>query len=189
MNTPTTPESESASTEGTASSGSGAAAAPPPYTGNIVPPLLMPRMLQIARILVPSDFSTRSDQAAEYAARLAKEFKAEIHLLHVPAPETAANEAAPSSHEETRTSAERKLLAVRDQLTATGVAIQVHVCFGEPPAEIIKFAAASAADVIVIGAQGHAGMRDALAEGTAERVIHRAPCPVLVVRDHGCLPP
>jgi nucleotide-binding universal stress UspA family protein len=52
---------------------------------------------------------------------------------------------------------------------------------GNPVDEIIAAATAWAADLIVMTTQGHAGALDALRGSTTERVLRRAPCPVLAV--------
>lgn len=52
---------------------------------------------------------------------------------------------------------------------------------GDPVDEIIATATAWAADLIVMTTQGHAGVLDALRGSTTERILRRAPCPVLAV--------
>jgi nucleotide-binding universal stress UspA family protein len=47
--------------------------------------------------------------------------------------------------------------------------------------EIVRLAREREVDVIVVGMHGHGFLAHALAGSTAERVLHRAPCPVLVV--------
>jgi nucleotide-binding universal stress UspA family protein len=52
---------------------------------------------------------------------------------------------------------------------------------GDPVDEIVATAAAWAADAIVMTTRGHAGVLDALRGSTTERILRRAPCPVLAV--------
>jgi nucleotide-binding universal stress UspA family protein len=47
--------------------------------------------------------------------------------------------------------------------------------------EIVRLARERQVDVIVVGMHGHGFLAHALAGSTAERVLHHAPCPVLVV--------
>ena len=49
---------------------------------------------------------------------------------------------------------------------------------------IIKFAKENDMDLIVIGTQGRSPLTDALVGSAARTVIHRAPCPVLVVHPY-----
>lgn len=47
--------------------------------------------------------------------------------------------------------------------------------------EVVRLAREHGADVIVVGMHGHGYLAHALVGSTAERVLHHAPCPVLVV--------
>jgi nucleotide-binding universal stress UspA family protein len=49
---------------------------------------------------------------------------------------------------------------------------------------ILREAADWHADLIVMPTAGHHGLMDALAGSTSERVVRRAPCPVLTVPVH-----
>ena len=51
-----------------------------------------------------------------------------------------------------------------------------------PTLEIVRLAAEERADMIVMGTQGRTGLDRLLLGSVAERVIRRAPCPVLTVR-------
>jgi nucleotide-binding universal stress UspA family protein len=47
--------------------------------------------------------------------------------------------------------------------------------------EIVRLARERQVDVIVVGMHGHGYLVHALAGSTAERVLHHAPCPVMVI--------
>ena len=53
---------------------------------------------------------------------------------------------------------------------------------GKPSAEIIRHAAENEVDMIVLGMHGKGMLDQALFGSTTERVVRRAPCPVLTVR-------
>ena len=53
---------------------------------------------------------------------------------------------------------------------------------GKPDTEIMRYAAERDIDLIVMGTHGRTGLAHALMGSVAERVVRRAPCPVLTVR-------
>ena len=63
-----------------------------------------------------------------------------------------------------------------------GVTVTELVVQGKPSAEIIRHAAENAVDMIVLGTHGKGMLDQALFGSTTERVVRRAPCPVLTVR-------
>ena len=67
-----------------------------------------------------------------------------------------------------------------------GIAVEADVLHGKPFVEIIRAARDASADVVVIGSHGASGLAETLFGSTAERVVRKAPCAVLVVRhpDH-----
>jgi nucleotide-binding universal stress UspA family protein len=60
--------------------------------------------------------------------------------------------------------------------------VEVATAIGEPAHEILAFAKAQHADLVVIGTHGRTGLQHALMGSVAERVVRRATCPVLTVR-------
>ncbi|MCE9529497.1 MAG: universal stress protein, partial [Planctomycetales bacterium] len=72
-------------------------------------------MIQLSRILLPTDFSKYSAEATKYACALAEKFDAELHSLHVlethlsATPEFAAGLALPTSIKENREICEQLL--------------------------------------------------------------------------------
>jgi nucleotide-binding universal stress UspA family protein len=53
---------------------------------------------------------------------------------------------------------------------------------GETPQQIVEVAASASADLIVIGTRGMTELRSLLLGGVANKVVHHATCPVLLVR-------
>ncbi len=148
----------------------------------------------IRRILVPVDFSPCSRSALELAATLATRFDASIDVLHVwepPAyvpidtalatigsgpPQTLVQIA----HAEATEDLEALLVGLDKRSVGE---IAGRVASGDPVDVILEAAAAGPYDLIAMGTHGRAGMRHLLMGSVAERVIRRAPCPVLTVRD------
>jgi universal stress protein A len=146
-------------------------------------------MPEIRRILVPTDFSPHSNEATAWAADLAGRYGASIMLVHVYQPVSmilpegfvlkSADEIATLLH-----SLDSALAEARAQLAriAPGVAIDSALLQGSPFAEIVRHAREGGYDLIVIGTHGRTGLRHALLGSVAEKVVRKAPCPVLTVR-------
>lgn len=146
-------------------------------------------MPAIERILVPTDFSPHSTEATAWAAELAGRFGASITLVHVFQPVSmilpegfvlkSADEIA-----SLMSSLDAALMQARDQLSslAPGVSIDSVLLEGAPFAEIVRHARDNGFDLIVLGTHGRSGLRHALLGSVAEKVVRKAPCPVLTVR-------
>lgn len=147
-------------------------------------------MIELGQILIPTDFSDSSRQAAEYGCELAKRFGAQIHLLHVIEPLVAAMPSAGAPLPESLlTDAERTAEKQLQEWHATEFeqASQVTraAIRGTPFVEIVRYSKDHEIDLIVIGTHGRSGLMHALIGSVAERVVRKAPCPVLSVRPQG----
>lgn len=146
--------------------------------------------LCLNRILVPTDFSSLSKKALEYATTLAKQLGAELTLVHVLAPEippTFDGYLIPSpiaSPEIAPTQEKKELKALVSAARRSGVQ-EVHSMIrrGLASHEIVDTAKELNIDLIVIATHGYTGWKHFCIGSTAERVVRAAPCPVLVVRE------
>lgn len=124
-------------------------------------------------ILVATDFSDCAADAAEMAADLAKHYDAAVELVHV---------AKPADHAG-RPKLEAQLGEAGVAINDAGVAlVKSHVLRGTPDEAILAHAASIDANLVVMGTNGHQGLKHAIIGSTAEKVVRRAPCPVLTVR-------
>jgi universal stress protein A len=62
------------------------------------------------------------------------------------------------------------------------VKLKTHVVAGHPVRDIVDLARDLKADLLVVGASGHSALYDRMIGSRADRIVHLAPCPVLVVR-------
>ncbi len=143
-------------------------------------------MLSLSRILCPTDFSEVSTKAEVYATALAGHFDATLHLLHIdpPMPIMAPYGEIPVDvrlFEEQREQAQLDLAAARDRARATGVVTETAIRGGHAAREILAAAEEQEADLLVIGTHGRGGVEHLLLGSVAEKVVRRAPCPVMVV--------
>ena len=148
---------------------------------------LVPQVLHLKKILVPTDFSPASDHAFKYAIKFAERFGAELTLIHVlaPAPPTAADLAtAPTFSNEELYTAEKSLRDLVTSAKQAGVALAHSTCrVGLATHEIVEAAKELTVDLIVIATHGYAGWKHLCIGSTAERVVRAASCPVFVVRE------
>ncbi len=130
-------------------------------------------MIQVRKILYPTDFSSYSNQAYFHAVGLAETYRASLTVVYV---------VTPGSPEATkgRTFWHGQLEQVRP--ANPGIAVHHVLLEGDPAGEIARYAADAGIDVIVIGTHGRTGVDRLVMGSVAERVMREAPCSVLVVK-------
>lgn len=144
-------------------------------------------MIALKRILVPTDFSVCSDAAMKYARALCEAFQAQLHLMHViqdPYTQPWAAEAFPTPLgemlEQWQQQARERLATLLPADDRAGATIATVV--GSPYYEIVRYATEHQVDLIVIGTHGRGPLGHMLLGSVAEKVVRKAPCPVLTVR-------
>ena len=141
-------------------------------------------VFQLKRILVPLDFTECAEKALFYAAPLAKQFGAELALLHVIEPVySTASEAMVLPVVKSEGEAKRDLEALRGKLPHD-VCCEILLRTGRPQFEIVAIAKEHNADLIILSTHGRTGVERLLMGSVAEHVVRHAPCPVLIVRQH-----
>ena len=146
--------------------------------------------IEIRKILAPVDFSENSPPILEWAAHLAAEHGSSVLLLHayhlpVEFQQLEGAYLPPDFWASVRAEAEASLAEYAAQISAKGVPVETAVCEGYAATVIVEEAAARDIDLIVIGTHGRSGFKHLLLGSIAERVVHKAPCPVLTVRASG----
>ena len=137
---------------------------------------------------MPVDFSKYSLYALKYASSFAKEYKAKLYImnvidvyLHDPAyfaPFISDKPIVEDFIEKARNHIEEVVLSQIPK----GVEAEVVVREGKPFVEIVRFAKKEAVDLIVIATHGRTGLSHAMLGSVAEKVVRKAPCPILSVR-------
>jgi nucleotide-binding universal stress UspA family protein len=130
-------------------------------------------------VLFPTDFSPQAEHALPYAVSLAQEHDAPLTFLHVVQP---AGGGATYNIDRTVRYASARL---QDLMAATAGLIgerEFIVETGEPAEAIVKVAAVTGAELVVLGVRASAGLSDRLGWSTAYGVARQAHCPVLTVK-------
>jgi len=143
--------------------------------------------IDIRRILVPVDFSEHAEYVIEWATHLAREHASHLILLHVyhlPV-EFQQLEGAylpPDFWANVKKEADQTLGRYVAELRGKSLDVEAVVREGYPATVIVDEAASQRADLIVIGTHGLSGLKHLLLGSIAERVVQKAPCPVLAVK-------
>ena len=148
-------------------------------------------MVQFNKILCPFDFSENAQEALQYAIHLMlKDEDATLYLTHVvdsrvydyggPIYGQEPSVSMVVLDQSTKEQLEKKLL----DHVPEGIQNRVEtiILFGVPFLEIIMTAKDKNVDLIVIGTHGRTGIAHMLIGSVAEKVVRKAPCPVLSVK-------
>ena len=146
-------------------------------------------MLRYETILTTTDFSDHARAGVLHAGELAERMESRLILAHVVDDRLPPLILAVSSEP-----TEKILAAHRDRALHAlaeyadrhlpGQEVETVVLPGIPHDAIVRFAAERSVDLIVMATHGHGFVEHVLAGSTTERVLHHAPCPVLVVPSH-----
>jgi nucleotide-binding universal stress UspA family protein len=137
-----------------------------------------------AIILHANDGSDQAFHALALALKIAQQSGAELHMVSVEEI-SYLPEMIEEVREETGTAARRFHTVVnraRAMAEESRVELKTHVLAGHPVRDIIDLARDLNADLLVVGASGHSAIYDRMIGSRAARLVHMAPCPVLVVK-------
>jgi universal stress protein A len=147
-------------------------------------------MITLHRILMATDFSDDSKEALDDAVLLTRSLRATLYLLHVfeppfYSPTRVAIGIRPEVVQwvqDLRTEESKRLDLLTDEVRRQDAKVHSISEEGTPFLEILTAAGELPADLIVLGTHGRTGLSHFLMGRVAERVVRKAPCPVLTVR-------
>jgi nucleotide-binding universal stress UspA family protein len=148
--------------------------------------------IHLKKILVPTDFSEHAEHAFRHATAIARWTGAELLVLHVVekfmdhsllySDVWPFQKPVKQYYQDLEERTAQRLKDQVSRLVGPDITFRVIVSTGTPSPEIVATAGREDADLIVIATHGRGGLRGALIGSTTDRVIHKASCPVLVMR-------
>jgi nucleotide-binding universal stress UspA family protein len=141
---------------------------------------------KLKKILCPIDFSDDALAALDYAADFARQNDGQLILLHV-VDNPVADLYGPSGQNfyaevEHALAKSKEMLLAAASTHAAGLPCETIVKRGNPYEEILDFATAQSADMIVMSTHGRTGPQRLVIGSVTEKVVRTAPCPVFTVR-------
>ena len=138
-------------------------------------------------IVVGTDGSDGANRAVTEAIDLAKAAGAKIHFVTAyPDPSRIVEQirsTARSEHPDLRAVAESVLARAAETAKAAGLEYDTHVGADNPADAIIEVAREQQADLVIVGERGVRGPSRFLVGSVSTKVVHHAPCSVMVVRE------
>ena len=137
-----------------------------------------------SKSLHANDGSDHAFNALALALKIAKQTGAELHMVCVEEI-SYMPDAIEEIREETGVAVRRFHTVVnraRSMAEQSQLKLKTHVLAGHPVRDIVDLAGDLKADLLVVGASGHSALYDRMVGSRADRLVHLAPCPVLVVK-------
>ena len=140
-------------------------------------------MAKFNKILVPLDGSSNSMRGLDRAIEIAKGSGAEItgfYVFHLPV--AAGIKYTAKMKEDAQRKAVKAIGPAMNKTQKAGAVFKYKTGGGNTGSEIVKFAKNGKFDMIVIGARGVGGAKEAFLGSTSNYVMHKTKVPVLVVK-------
>jgi nucleotide-binding universal stress UspA family protein len=155
-------------------------------------PVLQRVSVSLKNVLLATDFSSASDQAAAYAKALALNFRSSVEIAHVfdPSIVTTYVEAILGVPvKDRRRVVNESIETLKHGFDAAGIATTASLPEGHKAHNVLlKLAKEHESDLIVAGTHSRWGLERLVIGSTAEELIRNAACPVLTVGPHAKAP-
>lgn len=140
-------------------------------------------MAKFNKILVPLDGSANSMRGLDRAIEITKGGNAEItgfYVFHLPL--AAGIKYTQKMKDDAQNKAVKAIGPAMNKTKKAGATFKYHTGGGHTGSEIVKYAQKGKFDMIVIGARGVGGAKEAFLGSTSNYVMHKTKIPVLVVK-------
>lgn len=140
----------------------------------------------IKRLLVPLDGSHLAEQALKVAGEVAEGTSATIVVTRVVPPPIPGRFYAPNLLDELQAAqmkeSEAYLASIAERLRGDRLAVETRVASGAVADTLVGLAASERCDIIVMSSHGLGGVGWRVFGSVAQKVLHSAHCPILIVR-------
>ncbi|HEY0705528.1 MAG TPA: universal stress protein [Polyangia bacterium] len=134
------------------------------------------------KILCATDLSRGADDVLAIAAGLARAFRTSLQVLHVVEPPSGdAGDEIVGEATTRREAAEQALRARLASMAEVGVPVSGWVELGRADEVILSVATAGQPALLVLGSHGRGSLVRMLIGSVAERILRKAPCPLLII--------
>ena len=147
-------------------------------------------MKRFDNILYPTDFSTCSEHAKEYAIALASNTLYSLHIAHVVDSSSiysAGMDASGGAVAEVLSVLERQANDNLDKIVDSAKTLEIkatkHLLHGRPDVEIVRLADELQSGLIVIGTHGRSGFSKLVFGSTCEKIVRNSRVPVLAIKE------
>ena len=141
--------------------------------------------VSLRKMVVAVDLSDHSESTARYAAEIARCFSASLSVVYVYQPVPLGEYVCESTFtilEEERDRLCKLLGELAQKVKPSGLMCKAVFLVGDPAEQIARWARKVDADLIITGSNGPTFLGRLFNLAKAPRIMHRAPCPVLVYR-------
>ncbi len=140
--------------------------------------------MEIEKILLPVDGSDFSVKAAEYTLDFVKSRGGDILLMysHRPFPSFLGEPYFQEVHDRIMNDARERLVPFVRMFADSGMPVDERILEGAPGESICRVATIEKCDLIIMGSRGFTDLKGLFLGSVTHRVLHGAPCPVLVIR-------
>jgi nucleotide-binding universal stress UspA family protein len=152
---------------------------------------MLEEVVMYKKILLPLDGSTLAEQAIEPAMVLAEQTGGKVILIQAPVMDLIVSHPViggygvllpDQSSDEAFAQANSYLGQIQNKYRHSGVTIVPMVVDGDPASAIVDTAVSEKVDLIVMSTHGRSGLDRFIMGSVTEKVLQKAPCPVLALR-------
>ncbi|GGA79009.1 universal stress protein UspA [Flavobacterium palustre] len=140
------------------------------------------------RILVPTDFSTRAENALKAAAQIARKNNCEIHLLHMLEIPSQMNDAITGGAAIPEImlflqKAKETMQFIKEKNYLQGITVIDFIQLEKASHGILSFINKEEIDLVVMGSNGVSGIEELILGSNTEKVVRLSPVPVIVIKE------